>query len=152
MEGNVVADVGNKMSQLSNQEYDEIIKAPGAKVLSAQLPYQIILQHGCINCLWRGTPNCPFGFKRGRSHSLKKNIHANRICNPYRSFLGSIYTGDKKKPSYKEWLEDFNVYVANMQGLDDYNKFKELEREIAELEDEVEKEIAKMKEKGEIAG
>lgn len=104
------------------------------------IPSQTKRLQGCINCEWRGTQMCPFGFKRGSGIKLRKNIHDNGICKMRENYLLGFYRGEKEKPSFTEWVMDYNQGIAQMQLQEDFKKLKEYEIEISKLTDKEEKE------------
>lgn len=108
-------------------------------VLGKNIPPQVARLYGCISCEWRGTPLCPFKFKKSKGLKLADNCHRNGICQERVNYLKSFYTGEKEKPTYLEWRECYTRAMAHLQMDKDYLRFKQLEEEIEKLEKKREK-------------
>lgn len=100
---------------------------------STHLPLQAQRLYGCVNCEWRGTDMCPFGFKKGRGCDLKDNTHSEGICSHRKNWLLSFSQSYSSRPTYAEWKDDFNDAMANVMMHSDYFKIQEIEKKIADL-------------------
>lgn len=102
---------------------------------------QELLLHGCKNCVWKAHKQCPYGFTEKdqwyipKEHSTRKNIEGvddttlgvnedEGICPEFTEFLFSLAEGED---SISAVWEKFNLYVARLQGLQDYTKFQEIQ-------------------------
>lgn len=91
--------------------------------------------YGCINCEWRSTPLCLFGFKVKKDPTQQhKNMHTNGICQERINWLMSFSRSDSKSPSYTEWKDDFNDAMGQVQMHKDYHRLRELELKLISLE------------------
>jgi len=92
--------------------------------LSIKLPRMARVQYGCINCDWKGTVLCPFGFTK------KWESHANKICGEREYFLGSLTRSYKKRPTYAEWHKDYLINKASLTEANDYTQLQLLKSDI----------------------
>lgn len=96
------------------------------------LPGQTRRLYGCHNCEWRGTKMCPFNIERGKG--AKKVRHPNGICLMRINYLKNFYRGVKERPTFTEWVNDYNQGVAQLQLQDDWVKLKQVEEKLSEYE------------------
>jgi len=100
------------------------------------IPFKVKITHGCAFCEWRNTSLCPHGFKGDKfGRPLPGQIHANGICRPREFYLRS-FIRKSTKPTYEEWVNDFNKGLAQTQLQHEFAKLKEAERRITELKEE----------------
>ncbi len=92
-----------------------------AKDRTIFFPNAELLNYGCRNCVWKIHGQCP--------HAEQKKEEG--ICNEVIEFLSSL--ADKTGELNSVW-ENFHIYKARLQEMDDYKDFKRLEKEIRELE------------------
>lgn len=104
------------------------------------IPLQARKLFGCHNCEWRGTSLCPFGIKR--SVRLGRISHSEGICEMRLNYLKSFYRGSRERPTYTEWINDYNQGVAQLQLQDDLVKLKRIEEKLKEYEDDGEEFLA----------
>lgn len=99
------------------------------------LPPTARRMHGCVNCEWRGTNLCPYGFKRGTGKRLRENMHAEGICLERVNYLLSFTEEppEGKKVTYQQWRQDFNLGIAQVQQMDDYRLLWEKQAELDAL-------------------
>lgn len=83
-----------------------------------------LIHFGCKNCLWKIHHQCP--------HGLSGNAFKDEgICKEFTDFLFSLASeGD----SVTALWEKFHLYLARLQSLEDYKLFKDIESELALLE------------------
>ena len=95
--------------------------------------------YGCINCEWRGSDMCPYGFNN--SPSGKKKHHFKGICPSRYRFLLSLsktYSETGKVPTLSEWRRDINISMAHKEFLKDKFKEERLAKQIEEFKPESE--------------
>ncbi len=128
-----------------DKEYDMQITILKAATKMERLPEQAIVHYGCLSCEWKGTQQCPFGFKTGTGQSSLKNSHSRGICSFRTAWLMSLYQGRLERPSYKQWLRDYFKAVGNEQYKRDERMLIQIDEKIAELRNKKSepKEIAK---------
>ena len=79
--------------------------------------------YGCATCFWKANGQCEYNLKDNQT--LPEDI-----CPEYAVFLSNFSRGSN---SINVMLENFNLYMAQMQSSEDYKEMKQLEKEIAEL-------------------
>ena len=116
-------------------EYDTHIAVLKGATKMDRLPEQAIVHYGCLSCEWKGTQQCPFGFKSGTGRSNLKNCHSRGICKFRTAWLMSLYQGKLERPSYKKWLRDYHKAVGNEQYKIDERMLRQIDEKIAALKE-----------------
>ena len=111
------------------------------------LPSKAARLYGCTNCEWKITGLCPYGFKKGAGHSEKGNSHSHGICIERRNWLLSFSQADNSRPSFSQWLHDFNQGLGQIQMNKDYAKLQYVEEQMAQLSEEIKNSDCSPKEK-----
>lgn len=88
--------------------------------MAVEIPPQLLISHGCVNCIWKSHGQCPTPDTRQPSG----------ICADYHKFLLSFA---EKGDSVSSLFEKFNLYLVELQSLRDYNRFMEVSKELEEL-------------------
>lgn len=99
------------------------------------LPKVVGQLYGCDNCEWKSTPSCPFGYQVGKGHHKKDNRHTKGICQDRTNYLKGFYSGAKERPTYAEWMSDFNKGMLQLQTMKSYKLMKDIEIKIIDTEE-----------------
>ncbi len=93
------------------------------------LPRAATHLHGCLNCEWKGSSLCSFGFKR------KDENHINGICVERVNWLKSFTRLSLREPSFEQWRDDFNEGLGQVQMQKDFFELQLIEGRVAAAED-----------------
>lgn len=121
-----------KGNVITRKDYNPVVESK-----AQDLPGTARTLFGCVNCEWKNTSLCSFGFKTGKGYEKKKNNHANGICEDRVAWLKSFSSGGKLKPTFAEWQLDFNRGLAQVQMNKDYYKLKIKEGELEDYESKI---------------
>jgi hypothetical protein len=124
------------------EKHDMIDRFPGL-----YLPQSVRSLHGCVNCEWRGTNECPFGFDGGkviycgrhRNVSVTDN-HGFRICMKRINHLKSIIPDAENKNTrdksltYSQWLQMYMISKKTGMGVKQFKIYEDLMEKKVEIE------------------
>ena len=109
------------------------------------IPHAEMVNYGCRNCVWRLHDQCPHNIQDGCVYSFnvdKNNEPTNGhpsegvstikgYCPEFGDFILSLAERDD---SISAVWEKFAIYQAKLQSMEDYTTYKQLEKKIVELE------------------
>lgn len=114
---------------------------PELRKLYASMPKVTLSQHGCMNCEWRGTVKCVYGYKRGVPKD-ENDMFTGGICPKRLEYLGSFVTGLKSYSNdssitYSQWQSAMLMMTAQNQYMREKDKMDVLWFDIQEIDDKI---------------
>jgi hypothetical protein len=116
-----------------------------------KIPHAELVNYGCKNCVWRLHGQCPHNIKENEVYEFTEVIENNDTnqelknskcsttsikgyCPEFSDFLCQFAEGED---SISAVWEKFSIYMAKLQSMEDYKKFKQLEEKVRSLEEEL---------------